>query len=81
MLYKVTFSNGSTGGQGGTPDFERALADKPSNWAPRACLKKSRVKIAQIRTLAVDRIGARIGLASPEELQAVPECLKEICGL
>lgn len=42
--------------------------------------KKSWVKIGQIRTLAVDRIGARIGLASPEELQTVLEGFNEICG-
>jgi mRNA interferase MazF len=42
--------------------------------------KKSWVRIGQIRTFAVDRIGARIGRASPEELQAVLEGFNEICG-
>jgi len=42
--------------------------------------RKSWVKIGQIRTLALERLGARIGRATPEELQAVLEGLNEICG-
>lgn len=42
--------------------------------------KRSWVKIGQIRTLSVERIGARIGRASPEELGAVIEGLNEIIG-
>lgn len=42
--------------------------------------KKSWVKISQIRTLAVERIGKRIGRASPEELAQVVEGLNEIIG-
>jgi mRNA interferase MazF len=41
-------------------------------------LKKSWVKISQIRTLAVDRIGKVIGRSSPEELAQVIEGLNEI---
>ncbi len=48
--------------------------------ASKGLPKRSWVKIGQIRTLAVDRIGARIGRASPEELQAVLEGFGEICG-
>ena len=42
--------------------------------------KRSWVKISQIRTLAIERIGKKIGKASPEELAAVVEGLNEIIG-
>ena len=42
--------------------------------------KRAWVKISQIRTLAVERIGRRIGRASPEELAQVLEGLNEILG-
>ena len=43
--------------------------------------KRSWVKISQIRTLAVERIGARLGRASPEEIAQVVEGLNEIIGI
>jgi mRNA interferase MazF len=42
--------------------------------------KRSWVKIGQIRTLASDRLGKRLGQASPEDLAAVIEGLGEIVG-
>ena len=42
--------------------------------------KKSWVKISQIRTLAVERIGKRMGKASIEEFIQVIEGLNEIIG-
>jgi mRNA interferase MazF len=42
--------------------------------------KKSWVKISQIRTLTVERIGKVIGRSSPEELAQVVEGLNEIIG-
>ena len=42
--------------------------------------KRSWVKISQIRTLSVDRIGKKLGLATPEELAQVIEDLNEIIG-
>jgi len=42
--------------------------------------KQSWVKISQIRTLAVERIGKKIAQASPEELAQVVEGLNEIVG-
>ena len=42
--------------------------------------KRSWVKISQIRTLAVERIGRRIGKVSPEELALTIEGLNEIIG-
>lgn len=42
--------------------------------------KRSWVKISQIRTLAVERIGKRLGRAAPEELAKVVEGLNEIIG-
>src|SRR3990172_5700008 len=42
--------------------------------------KRSWVKISQIQTLAVERIGKRLGRATPEELSQVLEGLIEIVG-
>ncbi|MDZ4803998.1 MAG: type II toxin-antitoxin system PemK/MazF family toxin [Candidatus Eisenbacteria bacterium] len=42
--------------------------------------KQSWVKISQIRTLSVERIGKRMGKAAPEELDQVLEGLNEIIG-
>ncbi|HEU4885035.1 MAG TPA: type II toxin-antitoxin system PemK/MazF family toxin [Longimicrobium sp.] len=42
--------------------------------------KQSWVKISQIRTLAVERIGDLLGTASPEELERVVDGLTEIIG-
>jgi mRNA interferase MazF len=42
--------------------------------------KKSWVKISEIRTLAVERIGKKLAEASPEELAQVVEGLNEIVG-
>jgi len=42
--------------------------------------KRSWVKISQIRTLSVERIGKRIGRASEEEIGTVLEGLSEIIG-
>ena len=42
--------------------------------------KNSWIKISQIRTLSVLRLGKRIGRASPEEVEQVLEGLSEIIG-
>lgn len=42
--------------------------------------KRSWVKISQVRTLSVERIGAKLGRTSPEELSQVVEGLNEIIG-
>ncbi len=42
--------------------------------------KRSWVKISQIRTLAVERIGNKIGRAAPEEIAQVINGLDEIIG-
>jgi mRNA interferase MazF len=42
--------------------------------------KKSWIKISQIRTLSVERIGKRLGRVTPEELAQVIEGLNEIIG-
>jgi mRNA interferase MazF len=46
----------------------------------RGLPKKSWVKISQIRTLAVERIGKSFGRVSPEELAQIIEGLNEIIG-
>ncbi len=47
----------------------------------RGLPKRSWVKMSQIRTLAVERIGSRLGKATPEELAKVVEEITEIIGL
>ncbi len=42
--------------------------------------KRSWVKIGQVRTLAVERIGAALGEATPEEMAQVIDGLGEIIG-
>ncbi len=42
--------------------------------------KKSWVKISQIRTLSVERLGKMIGRVSPEEIERIVEGLNEIIG-
>ena len=43
--------------------------------------KRPWVKISQIRTLSVERIGAKLGRSSPEELAQVVDGLNEIIGI
>ena len=42
--------------------------------------RRSWVKISQIRTLSVERIGKKIGRATPEEIASVVDGLFEIIG-
>ena len=42
--------------------------------------KRSWVKISQIRTLSIERVGKTIGAATPEQLDQVIEGLNEIIG-
>ena len=42
--------------------------------------KRSWVKISQVRTLSVERLGKKLGQASPEEVAEVVEGLYEIIG-
>lgn len=42
--------------------------------------RRSWVKISQVRTLSSERIGSRLGRASPEVMQQVIEGLNEILG-
>lgn len=42
--------------------------------------EQSWIKISQIRTLSVARLGARIGQATPEQITLVVEGLNEIIG-
>lgn len=42
--------------------------------------KKSWAKISQIRTLATERLGSRLGRATPEEMARVVEGLNEVIG-
>jgi mRNA interferase MazF len=42
--------------------------------------KRSLVKISQIRTLSVERVGKKIGVVSPDELSQAVDGLNEIIG-
>jgi mRNA interferase MazF len=55
--------------------FPLTLELKPGNLP-----KRSWVKISQIRTLSLERIGRKIGKVSPEELVQIIEGLNEIIG-
>jgi mRNA interferase MazF len=55
------------------PGFPLTLESKATGLA-----KRSWIKISQIRTLSVDRIGARLARASEEELARVVDGLNEI---
>ena len=46
----------------------------------KALPKPSWVKISQIRTLSIERIGKKIGVATPEQLDQVIEGINEIIG-
>jgi mRNA interferase MazF len=46
----------------------------------KALPKHSYVKISQIRTLSIERVGKKIGAATPEQLDQVIEGLNEIVG-
>ena len=46
----------------------------------RSLPKKSWVKVSQIRTLALERIGAQIAEATPEEVALIVEGLNDIVG-
>lgn len=43
--------------------------------------KKSWVKISQIRTLSVERLGKKLGRVTAEELENIIEGLNEIIGV
>jgi len=47
---------------------------------PNDLPKRSWVKISQIRTLAIERVGKKIGTVSPKELDQMIEGLNEIVG-
>ena len=47
---------------------------------PKGLPKRSWVKVSQIRTLAAERIGKRLGNATAEELVEILEGLNEILG-
>ena len=46
----------------------------------RSLPKKSWVKISQIRTLSVARLGKKLGKATPDEIENIIEGLNEILG-
>lgn len=63
-----------------TSQPQRAAFPLSLELGDRRLPKRSWVKISQVRTLSVERIGARLGRASPEELTQVVEGLDEIIG-
>ena len=63
-----------------TSQPQRAAFPLTLELARRRLPKPSWVKISQIRTLSIERIGKRLGTVSPEELDQVLEGLNEIIG-
>ena len=48
---------------------------------PKRSQKPSWVKISQIRTLSVDRIGKKLGSVEPERLAKIIDGLNQIIGI
>src|SRR3990172_7386665 len=63
-----------------TSQAQRAGFPLTSELISKVLSKKSWLKISQIRTLSTERIGKRIGRASPEEMAHAIEGLYEIIG-
>lgn len=63
-----------------TSQPQRAGFPLTSELGGRGMPKRSWLKISQVRTLSVERIGRRIGRASPEEVAQVVSGLIEIVG-
>ena len=63
-----------------TSQLQRASFPLTLELESKGLPKRSWVKISQIRTLAVERIGKRLGQARPEELTQIVEGLNEIIG-
>lgn len=63
-----------------TSQLQRAGFPLTLELTARGLPKRSWAKISQIRTLAVERIGKRVGRATPEEISQVIEGLNEIIG-
>jgi mRNA interferase MazF len=63
-----------------TSQHQRAGFPLTLELSARGLPKRSWVKVSQIRTLSVERIGRRIGRAAPEEVARVVEGLNEIIG-
>ena len=63
-----------------TSKAQRAGFPLTMELASRSLPKRSWVKISQVRTLSSERIGKKIGAASPEELAEIIEGLNEIIG-
>lgn len=63
-----------------TSQPQRAAFPLTLELARRGLPKPSWVKISQIRTLSIERIGKRLGTVLPEELDQVLEGLNEIIG-
>ncbi len=61
---------------------QRPRAQFPLTWEIQSVKmpKPSWVKIGQIRTLAAERLGKKLGRMSPEELETIVEGLMEIVG-
>jgi mRNA-degrading endonuclease toxin of MazEF toxin-antitoxin module len=85
VLYLVNRPGNVVSHEGCVPGIDRAiqlLAGFPLTLelAGTNLPKRSRVKISQIRTLSVKRLGKKLGRISVEELDQVIEGLNEIIG-
>ena len=63
-----------------TSQSQRAGFPLTLELGPRGLPKKSWLKISQIRTLSAERMGKRIGRASPEKVERAVAGLNEIIG-
>ena len=63
-----------------TSQTQRAAFPLTLELQSEALPKRSWVKISQIRTLSVERVGSRLGRATPEEIARIVDGLNEIIG-
>lgn len=64
-----------------TSQAQKACFPLTYSLEPRQLRKPSWVKISQIRTLSVDRIGRKLGTVEPEQLAEIVDGLNQIIGI
>ena len=79
MMYTDTQVDGFDG-QVKDRNLQRAAFPLTLELESKELPERSCVKVSQIRTLSVERIGEKLGLATPEELWQEIEGLNEIIG-
>ncbi|HEC12989.1 MAG TPA: type II toxin-antitoxin system PemK/MazF family toxin [Acidiferrobacteraceae bacterium] len=64
-----------------TSQLQKARFPLTYSLEPKQLQKPSWVKISQIRTLSVERIGKKLGTVEPEQLSEIVDGLNQIIGI